>query len=141
MKEEPQINSNRLYSLIANFYDAMLWVAGYKLAVKYFIRLLPFGKEKSFKMLDAGCGTGLYSFATLDKFPYSEITAFDLNPAMIERMRKSLQRKGLENRVKVYLGDVTKPIPENRDQFDLIITGGVLEYVDVPEAVKNLSLY
>jgi SAM-dependent methyltransferase len=135
-------NSNKLYSMIANFYDIGLWLVGYKLGVRYFISLLPQEKSGNLFVLDAGCGTGLYSFAVLDRFPQAHVTAFDLNKDMITRLNRSVQKKGLENRIKVSIGDVTKPIPQIREQFDVIITGGVLEYVDdIASAVKNLSLY
>lgn len=131
----------RMYSAIAEAYDLMLWVTGYKVAVRYFIRQIPFRENQPISVLDAGSGTGLYTFALLDKFPQAHVTAFDFNRAMIEQMQRSIQRKGLSDRVQTFTGDVTKPIPEIHQQFDLIITGGVLEYVNPEEAVKNLSQY
>lgn len=134
-------NSSQLYSVIARFYDFGLWFFGYKLAVDYFIRLLPFKKTDSFKVIDVGCGTGLYTFALLKRFPHATVQAFDINTDMIERMKITTRRKNLDNQVVIFNADVTKPLPIQPEQFDLIITGGVLEYVNVGEAVKNLAPY
>ena len=46
----------------------------------------------------------------------------------------------LSNNVNIFIGDILLPLSQNK-QFDLIITGGVLEHVDLEKAVKNLSQY
>jgi len=136
------LDSNQLYSRIAKFYNFGLWLFGYKLAVDYFIRLIPFERETKLKVLDAGCGTGLYTFALLKRFPNILIHAFDLNVEMVRTMKNTIQQKGLGNQVKIFTGDVTKSLPFQQEQFDLIITGGVLEYVESPAVVvKNLFPY
>jgi len=136
------IDSNKLYSGIATFYDASLWLFGYKFAVSYFIGIIPFNRKARLNVLDAGCGTGLYTFALLKRFPNAVIKAFDLNANMIEVMKNTIRQKSLDDKIEVSIGDVTKPIPYQREQFDLIMTGGVLEYLSDPMiAVKNLSLY
>lgn len=48
---------------------------------------------------------------------------------------------GYKLAVHYFIGDVTKPLPLQHKQFDLIITGGVLEYVNPEVAVKNLGVY
>jgi len=59
----------------------------------------------------------------------------------MQRMIDAARRNGLDKKIDFFSGDVTKPLPLNPGEFDLIITGGVLEYVDPSEAVKNLSPY
>ena len=134
-------DSDGLYSGIANIYNVGLWLFGYKLAVYYFIGLIPFDKKAKLKVLDAGCGTGLYTFALLKRFPNAMIQAFDLNTDMTQVMKSVVNKKGLSNQIEIFNRDLTKPLPFQREQFDLVITGGVLEYVDPVVAVKNLSPY
>src|SRR3989338_6760481 len=134
-------DSNLLYSGIAKVYDVVLWLSGYKLAVRYFIGLIPFDRKEKINVLDAGCGTGMYTLSLLKQFPNATIQAFDLNIPMTEKMRSVIHRKDLDSQVEIFTGDVTKPIPFNHEQFDLIMTGGVLEYVDPAVAVKNLAPY
>ena len=138
---ETKSDSNFFYSKIAKFFDAVQVLSGYKLAVRYFIDLVPFERRQNIKVLDAGCGTGLFSFALLRRFPNASIKAFDLNGDMMQRMIDTAHKKGLDKKIDFLIGDVTKPLPFNPGEFDLIITGGVLEYVDPPEAVKNLTTY
>lgn len=136
------VNPNRFYSRIAKFYDMSLWLFGYKLAVYYFIGLIPFDRKAKIDVLDAGSGTGLYTFALLKRFPNAIIKAFDLNANMINVMKDTIYQKGLGSQVEIFIGDITKPLPFQREQFDLVITGGVLEYINDPAtAVKNLSFY
>ncbi|MBI5139996.1 MAG: class I SAM-dependent methyltransferase [Candidatus Vogelbacteria bacterium] len=131
---------NNFYYKIARFYDLGLWIFGYRLAVSYFIAPIPFQKQDRFKVLDAGCGTGLYTFAILRRFPNVSVEAFDLNSAMTEIMETTVRRKKLDEHVSIFNGDVTKPLKFESEQFDLIVTGGVLEYVkNIEMAVKSLA--
>ncbi len=133
------MNAKNIYSNIADWYDIGLWLNGYKGAVNYITTYLPFRADDSFKVLDAGCGTGLYSIAILEKFPKSQVVAFDLNNRMVEKMKKNLAKYGLEKRATVFVGDVLKNISSEERDFDLIVAGGVLEYVEIQGAVKNLA--
>lgn len=133
------MKSQKLYSIIAKFYDIGLWLNGYTRAAAYVVKQLPFVANAMIKVLDAGSGTGLYSFAILDGFPNSKVVAFDFNPEMVSRMKSSITNKHLGERIEVYIADILRELPMTANNFDLVITGGVLEYVDVEKAVANLS--
>jgi len=134
------MNPQNLYSKISSLYDVGLWLNGYKGAANFVVRQLPFSNKDAIKILDAGCGSGLYSIAVLKNFPNAKIVAFDLNQEMTEKMKINLVRLGYEDRAEVFVGNVIENINSERD-FDLIITGGVLEYVDIEKAVQNLARY
>src|SRR3989344_5291110 len=75
------MDSRSVYSTIgkvAPLYDLFSNVIGYKKSVDYFVSQLPFSKDSSFKVLDAGCGTGPYSLALLKQYKNVQITDFDL---------------------------------------------------------------
>ncbi len=135
------MNAQNLYSNIAGSYDIISRLNGKKRAANYIVDHLPFRASDSFMVLDAGCGTGLYSMAILKKFPKSQIVAFDLNNKMVEKMRENLHRYGFEKRAAVFVGDVLGNIFDKEQYFDLVVTGGVLEYVDIRRAVQNLTRY
>ena len=135
------MNSQTLYSKISGLYDIGLWLNGYKGAANFIVSGLPFGVNDAIKVLDAGCGSGLYSIAVLKKFPNAQVWAFDLNREMTEKMKGNLIRQGYESRANVFVGDVLTNINASGRDFDLIITGGVLEYVDIQKAVQNLARY
>jgi SAM-dependent methyltransferase len=136
------MESNKIYSSIAGFYDVALGLSGYWLAIESFVREIPYDKSDRVNVLDAGCGTGLYSFAILKKYPLATISAFDLNKEMVRKFLSRLEKKShLRDRVRLFTGDLCQPLPEIDEQFDLVVTGGVLEYVEIERAVKNLSRY
>jgi 2-polyprenyl-3-methyl-5-hydroxy-6-metoxy-1,4-benzoquinol methylase len=134
------MNSEVLYSKIDNSYHATMKLAGYTMAVDYFVKRIPIETDRPIQILDAGCGTGFYSMALLKRFPNARIVAFDLNENMIEEMKANLEKNGLTDRVEVFRADLIRPLSGvNGDSFDVIITAGVLEYVAIEKAVKNLS--
>lgn len=136
------MRADKLYSILAKVYDLIiLKILGYKVAADYFVQQSPFAKSDQIEVLDAGCGTGLYTFAILKKFSTAKITAFDLNDKMLEEMKSKLKERNLENSVKLSKADILSLTFENQKQFDLIITGGVLEHLDIVSAIKSLSKY
>ncbi len=136
------MDSNKLYSFLANFYEVGVWLIGYKRAIDFFVSQLPVGVEQPLKILEAGCGTGLYSIAILKRFPHANIVAFDRNAQMVKRTWRNIQKNQLESRARVFVGDIQNDLPEpDNTQFDVIITGGVLEYVPLESTVKNLSRF
>src|SRR3989344_8479478 len=98
------MNSEKVYSIIGQiipFYDFLAWVTGYKKSVEYFISQLPFSESDSIKVLDAGCGTGLYSFAVLKKYKNAKIAAFDLNEKLVDYVRAKVVKNKLSDRLRV----------------------------------------
>jgi SAM-dependent methyltransferase len=80
-------------------------------------------------VLDAGSGAGHYSGRLVEAG--ARVTALDVEPAMIEALRKRL-------RVETMLGDLMSMRLEPR--FDKIVCAGVLEFVQDPRAVvANLA--
>lgn len=133
------MNSEVLYTKIANSYHSTMKLAGYTMAVDFFVKRIPIEPERPIHILDAGCGTGFYSIALLKRFPNARIVAFDLNENMIEEMKGNLAKNGLTDRVEVFRGDLLRPLSFPEEKFDVIVTAGVLEYVQIEKAVKNLS--
>ena len=139
------MNSEKVYSTIGQitpFYDFLAWVTGYKKSVEYFISQLPFSESASIKVLDAGCGTGLYSFAVLKKYKNAKIIAFDLNKKLVDYVGTKALKNKLSDRFRVFTADIRSPLSEiENEKFDLIITAGALVYVPHEETVKNLSRF
>lgn len=133
------MDQKSLYTKISNFYDIGLWLNGYGRAVNYIIKQLPFEQNQFINVLDAGCGTGLYSVAILKHYPNARVIAFDLNEKMLEKIKLNLEKENLMNRIEIFTADIT--MYASQEKLDLIITGGVLEYVDIAGAVNNLSRY
>jgi SAM-dependent methyltransferase len=86
------------------------------------LSLLPEIKGK--KILDAGCGPGIYSEYLIKNG--ASVTAIDASPKMVE-----LAKQRLGKTIDVRLADLSKPLDffEN-DSFDLILSPLVLDYVE-----------
>jgi SAM-dependent methyltransferase len=99
------------------------------------------------RVLDAGCGFGMVTFALLDalrnrSMDYKAIDAFDLTPAMLARFEKELTTRGI-NRVQLREADVLalETLPSSWTSYDLIISASMLEYLprqDLPRALAGL---
>lgn len=135
------MNSQKRYSLFATFYDVIiLRLLGHEFAADYLIKQLPFNVNDTLMVLDAGTGTGLYSLAILKRFPNARIEAFDLSERMLSKFRRKIEKRGLSARIDIFNGDVLSFLAQHK-QFDLVITAGVLEHVNLDKAVRNLSQY
>jgi SAM-dependent methyltransferase len=91
------------------------------------------------RILDAGCGTGALTLAVWDacvrrRTPPAAMHAFDLTPAMLDRLRASLARRGirigaqgleLEEANVLHL----ETLPSTWRDYDLVVTASMLEYV------------
>ena len=99
------------------------------------------------RVLDAGCGFGMVTFALLDvlrerNMDYKAIDAFDLTPAMLARFQKELTTRGI-TRVQLRQADVLhlEDLPPSWTNYDLIISASTLEYLpkqDLPRALAGL---
>ena len=54
------------------------------------LRLIPFDRSHSLRVLDLGCGPGLMAAQTLSVYPNASLTAFDLTEEMLEACRLRL---------------------------------------------------
>lgn len=139
------MNSKNIYSTIGrmtSFYDFLAYIFGYKKSVEYFISQLPFSENDSIKVLDAGCGTGLYSFTVLEKYKNAKITAFDLDEKLVAFVKAKTTKNKLSDRIRVFTADIQGSLSEiENEKFDLIITAGVLVYVPHETTVRNLSRF
>jgi SAM-dependent methyltransferase len=99
------------------------------------------------RVLEAGCGTGALTLAVHDAaarrgVPLAALDAFDLTPAMLDRLRAALQRRGIAI-VRLAEADVLQRegLPESWRGYDLVVSASMLEYVPrarFAEALANL---
>jgi ubiquinone/menaquinone biosynthesis C-methylase UbiE len=101
--------------------------------------------QTSLKILDAGCGTGVIT-RTLNKIAEEKgykglvFHAFDLTQGMLDIFQKQITEKGLKN-VELEQADVLKPnsLPSNWNEYDLIISSALLEYIPKEQIINALS--
>ena len=134
----------RLFTLRQQSYVRFIRVALYPQGIRsYFLRspLLRSG----LRVLDAGCGTGIATFAVREALLARGLTpgslqGFDLTPAMLGRFTQQLEKRGVRG-VEVAQADVLQldGLPRSWQDFDLIVSASMLEYISPDRLVAALS--
>jgi cyclopropane fatty-acyl-phospholipid synthase-like methyltransferase len=119
---------------------------GYPLAIRAYFERCPFLRS-GLRILDAGCGTGVVSLgirgALLSHgFTVGGIDAFDLTPAMLDRFRQTLERRGIAD-VRLAEANVLEldRLPATWGRYDLVVSASMLEYIpreSLPAALYGL---
>ena len=91
-----------------------------------------------FRILDAGCGTGIVTLALREALlerglAPGPLHAFDLTPAMLERFRARLREDEIQG-VELAQADVLElhRLPDSWRNYDLVVSASMLEYVAKP---------
>ena len=73
------------------------------------------------RVLDVGCGSGVYSRIVAGLSPDALVDGIDLAPAVIEAARAEVRAAGLDGRIRLQAGDVRAWVPEAGVGYDLIL--------------------
>ena len=84
------------------------------------------------RVVDLGAGTGTGTFALLRRFPEARVTAVDLAPDRLTRLRHRACELGLDGRVDVVPADLDQAWPE-LGPADLVWTSMALHHVADPD--------
>lgn len=99
-------------------------------------RVLPVTDGSYGAILDAGCGTGVFSFELSKRHPEAQVVGVDSDPDLIARAGEIAKRAQLSN-CGFLEGDVTRLGFEN--EFDLVVSVDNLEHVEEDvEAMRAL---
>ncbi|MCX5413517.1 trans-aconitate 2-methyltransferase [Streptomyces sp. NBC_00059] len=85
------------------------------------------------QVVDLGAGTGTGTFALLERFPGSRVTAVDSAPDMLARLAGSARAKGLGDRVRTLETDAGTGLA-GIEGVDLVWASASLHHVDDPAA-------
>jgi SAM-dependent methyltransferase len=87
------------------------------------------------RVLEAGCGTGALTLGVWDaaerrRIRLAGLDAFDLTPAMLDRLRERLARRGID-RIRLVEANVLQldDLPTDWRDYDLLVSASMLEYV------------
>ena len=96
------------------------------------------GVENQHRVLDYGCGSGLYTFPAATIAHNGRVYALDTQPLAIKEIEGKKERQGLGN-IETIITDSNKiPLPD--DAVDVIILSRVLRYIkNKTEALKEMS--
>jgi len=127
------------YDRIADVHNFALKLNGYRRSVAKYLRSLDLELGPDSVVLDAGSGTGIVTMSLLDSgFKPKTVVALDLSFNSLRLSREQFEKKKKYSPVEVVHGNIiTLPFAENT--FDMVMTCGVLEYVNLDDGLKELS--
>ena len=73
------------------------------------------------RVLDVGCGTGVYARIVAGLSPQVQVDGIDLAPAVIDAARAEVRAAGLDGRIRLHSGDVRTWTPKGGVGYDLIL--------------------
>ncbi|MGS0748199.1 class I SAM-dependent methyltransferase [Halpernia sp. GG3] len=127
---------------IADFYDnyvqKQLKIGANERLISLFKRLINLGLNKNSKILELGCGVGIFTKLLASKISMGKIEAVDLSKKSIKSAKTILINK---KNIHFATGDVVKYEPENSD-FHFITLMDVIEHIPLSEhdeLFKNLA--
>jgi SAM-dependent methyltransferase len=137
-------DARRLYTERPDDYQRFIRFVRYPQGLRAFFLASP-ALRAGLRVLDAGCGTGAVTLALRDVLyrralaPHS-LHAFDLTPAMLDRFRAALERRGIAD-VELAQADVLRldQLPASWIGYDLVVTASMLEYVPVDRFAEALG--
>ena len=127
------------YDRIADVHNFALKLNGYRRSVAKYLRSLDLELGPDSVVLDAGSGTGIVTMSLLDSgFRPKRVVALDLSYNSLRLSREQFAKKKRYSNIEGVQGNIlTLPFAENT--FDMVMTCGVLEYVNLDDGLKELS--
>jgi SAM-dependent methyltransferase len=132
--ERATTDARRLYTQKPDTYARFIRAMRYPQGLRAFWLASPF-LSPGLRVLEAGCGTGALTLAVCDAAERRGIAlrgfdAFDLTPAMLDRLRGTLRRRALD-RIQLAEADVLAldALPAAWSDYDLVVSASMLEYV------------
>jgi len=96
-----------------------------------------FPASGALRLLEIGCGSGIYLRHAALRNPALTALGLELQPAVAEMAKANLRGWGLEKRVKIETGDIREKVPE--EPFDVATLYNNIYYFSVEERVKLLG--
>jgi len=134
-KRRPQ----NFYDRIADVHNFALKLNGYRRSVAKYLRSLDLEIGPESVVLDAGSGTGIVTMSLLDSgFSPKTVVALDLSFNSLRLSGEQFAKKKRYSPISGVQGNILT-LPFEDGTFDMVMTCGVLEYVNLDDGLKELS--
>jgi demethylmenaquinone methyltransferase / 2-methoxy-6-polyprenyl-1,4-benzoquinol methylase len=131
--------SYKIFDQIAPTYDLLNHLLSFGIDVywrKQMLKELPL--RDKMHCLDLACGTGDVSLTLAGSPKIQSIEGLDMSEGMVEFGRKKVQKKNLEDKVQLNIGDgVTIPRPDQTADV-VTLTFGIRNFSDPQESIRNI---
>ena len=133
--------TQNFYDRIADVHNVALKLNGYRQSVAKYLRSLDLPLTDRSYVLDAGSGTGIVTLGFADaRIPFRKVVSFDLSHKSLSIAATEFRgKKGVPaGRISLVQGNVLE-LPFGDGTFDLVLTCGVLEYVDLDQGLAEMA--
>jgi len=127
------------YDRIADVHNFALKLNGYRASVAKYLRSLDLDLGPESVVLDAGSGTGIVTMSLLDSgFKPKRVVALDLSFNSLRLSCEQFAKKKRYSSIVGVQGNILA-LPFDDGAFDMVMTCGVLEYVNLDDGLRELS--
>jgi ubiquinone/menaquinone biosynthesis C-methylase UbiE len=127
------------YDRIADVHNFALKLNGYRRSVAKYLRSLDLQIGPDSVVLDAGSGTGIVTMSLLDSgFKPRRVVALDLSFNSLRLSCEQFAKKKRYSSIVGVQGNILA-LPFDDGAFDMVMTCGVLEYVNLDDGLRELS--
>ncbi len=140
-KGSQKSKTQNFYDRIADVHNLLMQVNGYRNSVAKFLQSLDLELDKNSLVLDAGSGTGIVTSAFYRAgFRPKQTIAYDLSFNLLKVSREELgkDKKIASKNISAVQGNILN-FPFADETFDLVLTCGVLEYVQLNEGLCEMA--
>jgi ubiquinone/menaquinone biosynthesis C-methylase UbiE len=138
MKRKQHSDEHRVFDSPeqAQKYSKMHRKRGIALAKRYARLLSELGFCDGGKILDDGCGPGIYCIELAKAFPNSEIIGIDLSEPMLDIGRQSAEDASVSDRVRFEIANA-ESLPFQDSSFDAVVSVNMFHHIGNPLAMVN----
>ncbi len=101
----------------------------------------PIFKDKAFKLLDLGTGSGALAISMAKEMPQARIWATDISSEALDLAQLNAKKHGVSDRIEFYQGDLWGPMRDRDAAFDIILSNPPYvsdeEYEGLPPEVRD----
>lgn len=140
-RQKSKSKTQNFYDRIAEVQNLALKINGYRDSVAEYLLSLDLDLKPGSLILDAGSGTGIVTMALQDaKFHPRKIVAVDISFNSLKLSLETFEKDKhiIEEDICAVQSNILR-MPFEDETFDLVLTCGVLEYVDLDEGMRELS--
>jgi ubiquinone/menaquinone biosynthesis C-methylase UbiE len=140
-RQKSKSKTQNFYDRIAEVQNLALKINGYRDSVAEYLLSLDLDLKPGSLILDAGSGTGIVTMALQDaKFHPRKIVAVDISYNSLKLSLETFEKEKniIEEDICAVQSNILR-LPFEDETFDLVLTCGVLEYVDLDEGMRELS--